>query len=74
MKIMSPKDILQQWITAFNEANVDALANLYHDDAINHQVANEPVTGKENIRQMFIAEFAAAEMVCIPENIFQTIR
>lgn len=39
-------------------------------NAVNHQVANEPVIGREAIRQMFISEFAAAELVCLPENIF----
>nr|MCU0357068.1 nuclear transport factor 2 family protein [Cyclobacteriaceae bacterium] len=47
------------------------LADLYADDATNHQVANEPVHGKEAIRQMFVYEFSIATMVCIPENIFQ---
>jgi hypothetical protein len=31
------------WIDAFNRADVDALAALYHADAINHQVAESPV-------------------------------
>ena len=68
---MQPKEVLISWIKAFNKADVNALAELYHEDAINHQVANEPVQGKEAVRNMFLEEFAAAEMVCIPENIFQ---
>ena len=68
---MTPKQLLQKWIEAFNHADADRLANLYHDDAINHQVANEPVNGKEAIRKMFVEEFCRAEMVCIPENIFE---
>ena len=38
---------------------------------MNHQVANAPVEGVEAIRRMFREEFAAAEMVCIVENIFE---
>lgn len=68
---MTPKEILQQWLAAFNAANVDAISALYSDDAVNHQVANEPVVGQKAIREMFSKEFAAAEMVCIPENIFE---
>lgn len=68
---MQPKDFLQNWINAFNKADSEALANLYHDDAVNHQVANEPVEGKEAIKKMFENEFAQAEMVCRPENIFE---
>ena len=59
------------WIEAFNRADVEALCDLYADDAINHQVANEPVVGISGIKRMFEEEFAAAEMVCIPENIFE---
>jgi limonene-1,2-epoxide hydrolase len=66
-----PKEVLIQWIDAFDKADVNALSELYHDDAVNHQVANKPVEGKAAIKRMFEDEFAAAEMVCIPENIFE---
>ena len=65
---MSPAELLDRWIEAFNAADADALAALYHEDAVNHQVANAPVEGREAIRAMFAAEFAAAEMVCVPVN------
>jgi limonene-1,2-epoxide hydrolase len=68
---MTPKQVLQQWIEAFNNADAETISSLYSNDAVNHQVANEPVVGKEAIRAMFKKEFAAAEMVCIPENIFE---
>lgn len=68
---MTPKDVVQRWIAAFNSADAEALAALYDDDAINHQVANEPVVGKAAIRAMFEREFATAEMTCIPESIFE---
>jgi len=68
---MTAKDILLQWIDAFNRADAETIAALYSEDAVNHQVANEPVEGKAAIKQMFVNEFAAAEMVCIPENIFE---
>ena len=67
---MTPAEVLDRWIVAFNAADPDALADLYDADAINHQVVREPVAGREAIRAMFAAEFAAAEMVCIPENRF----
>lgn len=59
------------FVDAFNKADVDALVALYDDNAVNHQVANEPVVGKAAIRAMFEREFAAAEMVCIVENIYE---
>ena len=67
----SPKEIILQWVKTFNTSNAGELAGFYTDDAINHQVTNEPVVGKEAIRQMFANEFAAAKMVCIIENIFE---
>lgn len=67
---MTPAEVLDRWIEAFNAADLDALTALYHEDAVNHQVANDPVEGRAAIRAMFDAEFAAADMVCIPENKF----
>ncbi|HVM90133.1 MAG TPA: nuclear transport factor 2 family protein [Puia sp.] len=68
---MTPKEVLEKWIEAFNKADAKLIAQLYHDEAINHQVANDAVIGKKAIEEMFANEFAHAEMVCIPENIFQ---
>lgn len=68
---MRPKQILEQWLDAFNKADAETISNLYHEEAVNHQVANEPVVGKAAIKHMFATEFAAATMVCIPENIFE---
>ncbi len=68
---MTPKQVLKKWIDAFNKADVGMISNLYDDLAVNHQVANEPVVGKTAIKQMFSTEFANAEMMCIPENIFE---
>ncbi len=39
--------------------------------AINHQVANEPVIGKEAIKQMFENKFLTQTWFCIVENIFE---
>ena len=68
---MKPKNVLQKWIEAFNNADVEAIVNLYDDDAVNHQVANAPVQGKKAIKEMFQSEFNAAKMVCIVESIFE---
>ncbi|NJM93848.1 MAG: nuclear transport factor 2 family protein [Cytophagales bacterium] len=68
---MTPKDILQKWIDAFNKADLETISDLYADNAVNHQVANDPVIGKPAIKEMFKREFETAEMTCIPENIFE---
>lgn len=67
----TPRQLLEQWITAFNAADVDALVSLYAEEAINHQVVFPPVVGREAIRRMFEREFATAKMVCLVENIFE---
>lgn len=54
---MTPKEILCQWVDAFNNADVEIISELYDDNAINHQVANEPVIGKEAIKKMFEQDF-----------------
>ncbi len=67
---VSPKEILLNWIDAFNSANAKALSEFYAEEAVNHQVVTDPVRGKSAIYQRFEEEFATAEMVCILENIF----
>ena len=68
---MQPRDVVNAWVEAFNRGDIDALVALYSEDAVNHQVAECPVRGREAIRKMFVEGFATAEMVCVPENIFQ---
>jgi limonene-1,2-epoxide hydrolase len=68
---LTPKQVVQTWVDCFNAADVSGLADLYHEDAINHQVTQEPVEGREAIRAMFEREFSTAEMVCIVEAIHE---
>ncbi len=68
---MTPRDVLEQWVAHFNAGDADALAALYHDDAVNHQVAQDPVVGRDAIRAMFAGEFEATDMVCQPEAIYE---
>ena len=67
----TPKEILCKWVDAFNRGDADALAALYAENAVNHQVCNEPVVGKSAIYEMFLREFAEAEMTAIVENMFE---
>ena len=68
---MEPRDVVRAWVDAFNRADAAMLADMYSEDAINHQVAEVPVVGQAAIRSMFASEFTRAKMVCIIENIFQ---
>ena len=68
---MKPRELLALWVEAFNRADPDALAGFYADEAVNHQVAEAPVQGRNAIREMFARGFASATMVCIVENVFE---
>ncbi len=71
MARMRPKEVVRAWVEAFNRADVEALTNFYREDAINHQVAEKPVEGRQAIRERLASEFAAAKMVCVVEHIFE---
>ncbi|ACS79999.1 nuclear transport factor 2 family protein [Maridesulfovibrio salexigens] len=71
MTQISPREIVQDWVDAFNKADANLISEFYHENAVNHQVAENPVSGKEAIFKMFEQEFSAAEMICIVENIFE---
>ena len=67
----APREVVRRWVEAFNREDVDALTSMYTEDAVNHQVAESPVVGREAIRRMLAEGFAAARMVCIVENVFE---
>nr|WP_312646162.1 nuclear transport factor 2 family protein [Candidatus Nitrospira allomarina] len=64
-------EVVRAWVDAFNRADAEALAGFYTEDAVNHQVANDPVVGRAAIHKMFAEEFARAEMCCIVERILE---
>lgn len=68
---MEPREVVEFWVDAFNRGDAAALGAMYAPDAVNHQVAEDPVEGRERIQAMFEAEFARADMVCIVEQILQ---
>ena len=69
--MLRPKEAVQLWVDAFNRHDVEAITALYHENATNHQVANEPVVGIEAIHTMFTSEFSTVDMTAIVENIFE---
>lgn len=68
---MEPREVVTNWVLAFNRADADEVAAFYAEDAVNHQVVQEPMIGRKAIREMFAREFDRATMVCQVENIFQ---
>lgn len=69
---MTPKEVVKEWITRFNTADIDGLMRLYAPHAVNHQVVTAPLQGREAIRRMFTLEFGRATMVCIEENLLES--
>ena len=69
--MLRPKEVVCKWVDAFNDHDVEAITSLYHEDAVDHQVANAPVVGIEAIRAMFTEEFATADMTAIVENLLE---
>ena len=68
---MTPKEVVSNWVEAFNSGDADLIAGLYSLEAINFQVAEGEVRGRDSIKERFSEEFAAADMVCIVENLFE---
>lgn len=68
---MRPRKVLEAWLQAFNANDADRVAALYAEDATNYQVADEPVHGREAIREMHAALFSSGSIVCTPENLFE---
>jgi limonene-1,2-epoxide hydrolase len=69
--VQKPKDVVRAWVDAFNRSDVEALARLYAEDAVNHQVMWEPLRGRSAIRAMLQRELERAEMTCLVENLFE---
>lgn len=67
----TPRSLVSAWVKGFNRGNAEALVAMYHEDAVNYQVAEAPATGREAIRAMFAQDFAVAEMVCLVETLFE---
>ena len=69
----TPREVIQEWVAAFNARDAARAAACYHDDATNWQVAaGRPVVGRANI-QKDLSEFFAAfpDTVTRVENLFQ---
>jgi hypothetical protein len=52
--------VAKAWLDAYNARDAHALIDLYHDDAVNHQVAfGEPVQGREELLKGVLEFFHA---------------
>lgn len=69
--VMSPKEVVQLWLDAFNANDAEKLVDYYADFATNHQTLGAPLVGREAIKAFYEKVFASGEMMCIPDNLFQ---
>lgn len=69
---MTPAALVREWVRRFNAADIDGLAALYAEDAVNHQVVTEPLHGRGAIRRLFETEFARATMTCEIEQLLES--
>ena len=69
----TPKDVMKEWVAGYNVRDAKAIADLYHEDAINHQVAGgDPVRGREAIERDLTSFFEAfPDNYTRIENLFQ---
>lgn len=68
---MNQKEIILKWVETFNSDDAKKIAEFYHEEAVNHQVANEPIKSRDAICKMFEMEFSSAEMTYIVERIYE---
>jgi len=69
---VSPTQLIRRWVKLFNDADIDGLAMMYAEDAVNEQaVFAEPLRGRETIRKLLETDFARAKMVCIEERVYE---
>lgn len=66
---MSPREVVDAWLRSFNAGDSAGIATLYAEEAVNHQVALEPVTGRAAIERFHRDVFAGGPLVCVAVNV-----
>ena len=69
----TPREVIQDWVAAFNQRNAHAAVQLYHEDATNFQVAlGDPTVGSEAILDDLLSFFHAfPDNFTDVENLFE---
>jgi len=69
----TPKEVLIEWVAAYNGRDPHALVALYHEDAESHQVAlGELIRGRAALLESFVSFFRAfPNNYTHPEHIFE---
>ena len=63
----TPREVVQDWVAAYNQRDAYAAAELYHEDATNLQVAlGDPTVGRQAMLEELLSFFHA-----FPDNFTQ---
>ncbi|GGG88064.1 hypothetical protein GCM10007415_22500 [Parapedobacter pyrenivorans] len=70
---MANREILKEWVDAFNSENIEAIMELYADTAALCLVAKYPVIGigRNSIKKIYRWLFSSGRKTCLPKNIFE---
>jgi len=63
---VSTRHVIERWLELFNAGDAEGISALYADDAVNHQIALEPVVGRVAIEQFHRDTFAGGPLTCTP--------
>ncbi|OFJ54405.1 nuclear transport factor 2 family protein [Mycolicibacterium grossiae] len=63
---MSTRETIERWVALFNAGDVEGLVALYAEDAVNHQIALQPVHGRAALADFFRETFAGGPLTCQP--------
>jgi limonene-1,2-epoxide hydrolase len=66
---MTPEQTIEEWVRLFNLGDAVELSRLYAEDAVNHQVALSPVSGRPAIEDFHRETFAGGPLTCTPINV-----
>jgi ketosteroid isomerase-like protein len=66
---VTTREVIERWLALFNAGDADGISALYAQDAVNHQVALEPVVGRPAIADFHRETFAGGPLTCTPVNL-----
>jgi ketosteroid isomerase-like protein len=71
--VKTPREVVQEWVAAYNQRDARAAAELYHEDAMNFQVAlGAPSVGRHTILDDLLSFFHAfPDNFTHVENLFE---
>ncbi|MDQ6435136.1 nuclear transport factor 2 family protein [Mesorhizobium sp. LHD-90] len=67
--LLKPRQIAEQWVKRFNAGDPAEVAELYHKDAVQQDVGQEPLTGRPAITAFLARCIEVDYAICIPEVI-----